>query len=886
MKKKSRIHAFLASFLALFALTPIALGDFVSGGGGGNEANLPVATTEERAVCYVGSTRYTSLSKAIELTSSGTIFVYPELKNADETLYTVNLDASCTLKSGVTLSLPYSGETVFDSSAHAASGNNFADATTSTVKTNRKTQVLFQPGVVLTMQSGSVLNIGGILGTPNAGLSGQTSSSYCEIALSDGAGIECNGGNINCYGYIKQTSNTASTFVNLNSGRLHSPFVIYDFKGGVATLGIYNLTGSNKFCPFAIFDIPNLQSTVKVVSGSTWETRTLVYIGTNSTYYPEKDADRIINFVGPADNKTALVLKSGYMIVKYTPKTNGITINSNDSGKTVISIFGEASIGSLSLTMRVSMDVPILGNVGKTINIDTNEFFFPVSYRLDLLIENGGILNIEKKSKIMPGCNVFVKEGGAVNITNECIIYQNFQDITTNSNETNGTYPAAYPKKEDAACIVSGSVSVTGSGALAGLIQCGSSSANLKYQTTDFDVDSPEYGGSYPSAASAVTGNAASTRKISEKAQGPLTNGSDLSFVGDIEQRDYSSMNDPVTSGSFSWYREGLVQPIAIESLSVVSIDSSGQNETNGWVNVSVTVNPSDAGIKSVKWTSDNSSLTFENSNALATAVYNSTKSEITANVTVTVVDIFDNSYSTAPASVTVPAKKSSGGCFAKGTPILLADGSYKNIENLTYSDPIMTWNFYTGEYEAQPLSILVDHGEEEYKVTDLQFENGNVVSIIADHGFFDWDLNKYVYLTADNYEAYIGHRFALSELGGFSPVKLVDGCTYTKTTNAYSLTSVQNYNAIANGVLTAPPPGEFYNWVEMGERLRFDVEAFDADVERYGLYGFEVFEPYGIPYETFVAFNGPYLKIPVEKGIFDFDFIIDLFNQYKGWLE
>ena len=45
MKKKTRIHAFFASFLALFALTPIALGDFVSGSGG-NEVSLPVATTE------------------------------------------------------------------------------------------------------------------------------------------------------------------------------------------------------------------------------------------------------------------------------------------------------------------------------------------------------------------------------------------------------------------------------------------------------------------------------------------------------------------------------------------------------------------------------------------------------------------------------------------------------------------------------------------------------------------------------------------------------------------------------------------------------------------------------------------------------------------------
>lgn len=868
MKKKSRIHAFFASFLALFALTPIALGDFVSGSGG-NEVSLPVATTEERAVCYVGSTRYTSLSKAIELTSSGTIFVYPELKNADGTLYPVNLDASCTLKSGVTLSLPYSGETVFDSNAHAASGSDFADASTSAVKTNRKTQVLFQPGVVLTMESGSVLNIGGILGTPNAGLSGQTSSSYCEIALSDGAGIECNGGNINCYGYIKQTSNTASTFVNINSGKLHSPFVIYDFKGGTATRGITNLS-SNQFCPFVIFDVCNLQTTVKIVSGTTWETRALIYISTNKTFYPKKDSDRILTFIGPSTSNTALILSSGYVVVRYVPAVNGITTQGATSGTTSIQVFGTVDLGNFSVSLTIS---------GATVSVNTNNYFFPVSYRLQITVENGAVFNIGKRAKIMTGSSLFVKAGGTLNVTNQVAVYSNFTEITSG-------LPSPYPSKSSASFTINGNLNVTSTGALGGIIDVKAEGANLSYASSNFSVSSPEYGGGMPGTMDAVLGSSCSTRSIVETAKGPLTNGSDVSFVGEIEQRDYASAQDPLSSGEYSWYREGLVQPIAIESLSAVSIGSSGQNETNGWVNVSVTVNPSDAGIKSVKWTSDNSSLTFENSNALATAVYNSTKSEITANVTVTVVDIFDNSYSTAPASVTVPAKKSSGGCFAKGTPILLADGSYKNIENLTYSDPIMTWNFYTGEYEAQPLSILVDHGEEEYKVTDLQFENGNVVSIIADHGFFDWDLNKYVYLTADNYEAYIGHRFALSELGGFSPVKLVDGCTYTKTTNAYSLTSVQNYNAIANGVLTAPPPGEFYNWVEMGERLRFDVEAFDADVERYGLYGFEAFEPYGIPYETFVAFNGPYLKIPVEKGIFDFDFIIDLFNQYKGWLE
>ena len=71
-----------------------------------------------------------------------------------------------------------------------------------------------------------------------------------------------------------------------------------------------------------------------------------------------------------------------------------------------------------------------------------------------------------------------------------------------------------------------------------------------------------------------------------------------------------------------------------------------------------------------------------------------------------------------------------------------------------------------------------------------------------------------------------------------------------------------------------------------MAGKMQYDVAQFNADVAKYGLYDYSIFEPYGISYETFVAFNGQYLKIPVEKGIFSFEYIINLFNTYKGWLE
>lgn len=225
------------------------------------------------------------------------------------------------------------------------------------------------------------------------------------------------------------------------------------------------------------------------------------------------------------------------------------------------------------------------------------------------------------------------------------------------------------------------------------------------------------------------------------------------------------------------------------------------------------------------------------------------------------------------------------GGCFAKETPILMSDGTYKNIENIVYGDEIMTWNFFAGQYESQKVAIIVDHGEEVYKVLNLKFSNLSTLSIIADHGLFDYDLNKFVYIDVGNYKEYLNHRFAIYENDNTNLVTLVGASICEKKTHAYSITSAFNYNAIAGDLLTAPPPGEFYNWINMSDKMRYDVDEFNADIEKYGLYDYSVFEPYGISYETFVAFNGQYLKIPVEKGIFSFDYIIELFNQYKDWI-
>ncbi|MBQ9985212.1 MAG: S-layer homology domain-containing protein [Oscillospiraceae bacterium] len=219
--------------------------------------------------------------------------------------------------------------------------------------------------------------------------------------------------------------------------------------------------------------------------------------------------------------------------------------------------------------------------------------------------------------------------------------------------------------------------------------------------------------------------------------------------------------------------------------------------------------------------------------------------------------------------------------CFTPDTLITLADGSQKRIDEVTYEDKILTWDFFKGEYTEQNIILLINHGEDLYKVANSVFSDGTVLRTIAEHGIFDYDLNKFVYITPENAEEYIGHRFFKANAnGGYDVVTLDDAYVTEEYTTAYSITSSYDSNAFAEGMLTLAPPDGFYNWIEMGDTLTYDVEKFNADVEKYGLYTYEDFADY-VTYEQFIAFNGAYLKIPVEKGLFTFDYILELIDLY-----
>ena len=225
------------------------------------------------------------------------------------------------------------------------------------------------------------------------------------------------------------------------------------------------------------------------------------------------------------------------------------------------------------------------------------------------------------------------------------------------------------------------------------------------------------------------------------------------------------------------------------------------------------------------------------------------------------------------------------GGCVAGDTLIALADGTQKRVDELTFDDKILVWDFFTGDYAEKEISLLVNHGEALYRIANLQFSDDTALRIIAEHGVFDYDLNQFVYITVDNMQDYVGHRFVqYSADGGYNVVTLTSAYATEEYTSAWSITSADTSNAFASGMLTVAPPADFYNWIAMGDKLMYDVEQFQADVETYGTYTYDDFKDY-VTYEQFVAWNGAYLKVAVEKGYFTFDYILELIEMYKCWM-
>lgn len=231
--------------------------------------------------------------------------------------------------------------------------------------------------------------------------------------------------------------------------------------------------------------------------------------------------------------------------------------------------------------------------------------------------------------------------------------------------------------------------------------------------------------------------------------------------------------------------------------------------------------------------------------------------------------------------------------CVAQGTMITLADGTQKPVEQLTGNEMLLVWNMFTGTFDVAPILFIDSEAGALYEIVKLRFSDGSEVKVISEHGFWDVDLNKYVFLRKDAAK-YIGHWFnkqITDETGNmeWTTVQLVAVDVYKEYTTAWSPVTYQHLCYYVNGMLSMPGAIEgLVNTFNVNPTtMKIDEESLNADLEQYGEFTYEEFvDIFPIPQAMFDAVNGKYLKVAIGKGYLTMQELSFLIDRYSLFFE
>ena len=233
------------------------------------------------------------------------------------------------------------------------------------------------------------------------------------------------------------------------------------------------------------------------------------------------------------------------------------------------------------------------------------------------------------------------------------------------------------------------------------------------------------------------------------------------------------------------------------------------------------------------------------------------------------------------------PQEKS---CLIEGTLITLADGTKKKVEDITSNDILLVFNHETGRYDFARVIFNDSEMYQLFTIINLKFSNGKIIKVISEHGFFDLDLMKYVYITENNYKDYVGHRFYSAECDGTiykeNEVILEDAYITTEMTRCYSPVTEYHLNYFVEDLLSMPGGIEgLFNIFDYDSTLKYDEEKMNSDIEKYGLFSYEDFKDL-VPYEIYCLFPTKYFKVAIAKNLLTMEQIQYYIDRYLPLME
>lgn len=165
--------------------------------------------------------------------------------------------------------------------------------------------------------------------------------------------------------------------------------------------------------------------------------------------------------------------------------------------------------------------------------------------------------------------------------------------------------------------------------------------------------------------------------------------------------------------------------------------------------------------------------------------------------------------------------------CFVRDTDILLADGTTKHVQDITYDDELLVWNFDNGCYaSAKPLWIKKAQTSDYYYL--CKFDNGTELKLVGSdgrcHRVFSLDRNMFESATEC-----VGERIVTNDgIATLLSCERVD-----KTVDFYNIITEKHINLFAEGILTSCRLNNIYPIVDMrfvkDDRQIVPYESFEG---------------------------------------------------------
>ena len=210
------------------------------------------------------------------------------------------------------------------------------------------------------------------------------------------------------------------------------------------------------------------------------------------------------------------------------------------------------------------------------------------------------------------------------------------------------------------------------------------------------------------------------------------------------------------------------------------------------------------------------------------------------------------------------------GGCLAEGTQITMADGSKKPVEKIKPGDDLRVFNHETGEISHSIAGLAVKQPNPMMSAFTLHFSHNIDITPVVGRGFYEKLENKYVEITYQNAEEYIGRSFYNLENDRWE--KLEGVTKHKKAVDCYALVTKDTLNTIAEGMLSVEDSivVSVANVFEFDGNKKIIQEKKQEDIKKWGLATREDHEY--VSKEFYELFPFCYSKIVVGKKLATMD--------------